>query len=283
MKSAFIKSSALLAAMLLLPALSVAQGVPLNGRIMEGDTRRPVQFAHVQNVSSRLSVFSDTAGFFHIPVRTGDTLVFSAIGFYYSKVVVSDSLLSNAFFNRFSLTPRFYEIEEARIHAFGTYEQFKHRFITLDLSKNQTEMLRRSLQHEALNEAIEADRIAKEKRMLQNGVTLAAVPILTPREKQMLKLKEVMAGENRKNLVYAKYNPGLVKKATGLDKDDEIIAFMAFCNFSDEFILEVSEYDLVVLIVRKYEEFRRLKGMKKPDSKSQMPFNDCLQTLNEYC
>ena len=283
MKPSFLRSVVLLAMTLIPFSLLYSQKFPLHGRIMEGDTRRPVQLAHVQNVSSRQSVFSDTSGYFHIPAKAGDTLVFSAIGYYYSMTVVSDSLLSSTFFNQFKMIPRVYEIEEARIYALGTYEQFKQRFISLDLSKNKTEMLRRNLQREALEEAKEADRIATEKRMLQNGVTLASVPILTPEEKQMLKLKEILVSESRKNRVYAKYNPDIIKKATGIEKDEEVIAFMAFCDFSDEAILNINEYDLIVMIVRKYEEFRHLQENQKPDENSQMPFNSRGSAFDESC
>ncbi len=232
------KTALALAIILMHAGILTGQDTRLHGRIMEGDTRRPVQFAHVQNVSSRQSVFSDTSGFFHIPARAGDTLVFSAVGFYYSTTVVSDSLLSNAFFETFKMAPRIYEIDEARVYAFGTYEQFKQRFISLDLSKNKTEMLRRNLQQEALAAARETDRFEQERKMLEGGgVRLASIPILTPEEKQRLKLKEVMANESQKNRVYKKYNPDIIKKVTGIVEDDEVIAFMIFCNFSDDYIL----------------------------------------------
>lgn len=255
----------------------------LHGRTMEGDTRRPVRFAHIQNVSSRQSVFSDTSGFFHIPARAGDTLVLSAIGYHYNTTVVSDSLLGNAFFNRFKMAPRIYEIEEARVYAFGTYEQFKQRFLDLDLSKNKTEILRRNLQHEALAVARETDRIEKEKRMLQDGVRLASIPILTPEEKQRLKLKEVMTVESQKNKVYERYNPVIIKKVTGIAMDDEVLAFMVFCNFSDDYILNTSEYDLMLAIARKYEEFRRLKETTDPEKGDQMPFNTEESVVEKSC
>jgi hypothetical protein len=284
MKLLFFKTALALVIILLHISTLTGQKSRLHGRIMEGDTRRPVQFAHVQNVSSRQSVFSDTSGFFHIPAKAGDTLVFSAIGYYYSMTVVSDSLLNTAFFGKYKMTPRIYEIEEARVYAFGTYAQFKHSFISLDLSKNKDEILRRNLQQESLTAAREADRIEQEKRSLEGGgVNLLSIPILTPEEKQMLKLKEIMAIESQKNRVYKKYNPDIIKKVTGIINDDEVLAFMAFCSFSDDYILNVSEYDMMVMIARKYEEFRRLKEIMDPDKNSQMPFNFMESTLNKSC
>ena len=246
----------------------------LHGRIMEENTRRPVQLAHVRNVSSRQSAFSDTSGYFHIHAVAGDTLVFSAIGFYYSVAIVSDAWIKAAFFWQFKMVPRIYEIEEARVYAFGTYKQFKQRFISLDLSKNETETLRKNLQQQSLVVAREADRIQQEKKQLEEGgVKLAGVPILTPEEKQMLKLKEMLASENHHNQVYKKYNPDIIKKVTGIKADDKVIEFMVFCNFSDNYILNTTEYDLMVMIARKYEEYRRLREGKGSDKKGLMPLN----------
>jgi hypothetical protein len=241
------------------------------GRIMEGSTRWPVQLAIIQNVSSRISTFSDTSGFFHIRAIAGDTLVFSAMGFYYSVAVVSDSLLNAKSVRQFKMEPLVYKIQEANVYSLGTYEQFKQKFIALDLSKDKTEILRRNLQHQSLTAAREADQIRQQKQSLE-GVKLMSVPILTPEEKHMIMLKEILVKEDHKNRVYKKYNPDIIKKVTGITEDEEVLAFMLFCNFSDDYILNIHEYDLMVMISRKYEEYCRLKEGKGSDEKSQIPF-----------
>lgn len=258
-----------------------AQDVYLKGRLTDAANHLPVAFAHIQNYSIRKATFSDSSGYFIMRVSPGDTLVFSAIGYYYKVAVISDSVVRVRANLNYLLYPRIYDIEEARIFAFRNYDEFRNSFLRLDLSKDKTENLRKDLKEQSTRVALEADRKRKEQESL-NGVKLLSIPILTPEEKQMIKLKELLAEEKRKNEVYNKYNPDLIKKVTGLQHDDEVMEFMKFCNFSDDYILNITEYDLVVVIMKKYEEFIRNKNIKKKNDSSQEPLIDKIQeTL--YC
>ncbi len=246
------------------------QDVYLKGRVTDAFSHKPVAFAHIQNYSIRKATFSDTSGYFIIGVTPGDTLVFSAIGYYYKVAVISDSMVRLRANINYRLYPRIYEIEEARIFAFRNYDEFRNRFLQLDLSQDKTENLRKEIQEQSTRVALEADRKRKEQESL-NGVKLLSIPILTPEEKQMIKLKERLAEEKRKDEVYKKYNPELVKKVTGLQEDEEVMEFMKFCDFKDNFILNINEYDLVVIIMKKYEEFLKSKSSNKKGNSSHKP------------
>ncbi|MBN1415831.1 MAG: hypothetical protein JW973_12075 [Bacteroidales bacterium] len=258
-------------------SLMTGQESGLTGRIMEGDTRWPVQLALVQNVSSRSSAYSDTSGFFRISADFGDTLVFSASGYYYRVLLVNDSLLNAKDILQFRMEPLVYRITEANVYAFSTYEHFKQQFINLDLSKEKTEVLRRNLQQQSLSAAREGDRIWQDKQYLE-GARLASVPILSREEKHRMMLKEVLNRENHKNQVYEKYNPEIIRKITGLTDDNEIIRFMAYCNFSDAYILNTHAYDLMEMIARKYADYRRLKEGKGSDRTGEMPDHHTVHT-----
>lgn len=246
------------------------QDVYLKGRLTDAVSHLPVAFAHIQNYSIRKATFSDTSGYFIIGVKPGDTLVFSAIGYYYKVAVISDSVVRLHANLTYRLYPRIYEIEEARIFAFRNYDEFKNRFLRLDLSHDKAENLRKDIQEQSTRVALEADRKRKEQESL-NGVKLLTIPILTPEEKQMIKLKERLTEEKRKDKVYIKYNPQLIKKVTGLQQDEEVMEFMKFCNFSDDYILNINEYDLVVVIMKKYEEFLKSKNNYKKGNSSHKP------------
>jgi hypothetical protein len=58
---------------------------------------------------------------------------------------------------------------------------------------------------------------------------------------------------------------------------------MAFCSFSDVFILNTNEYDLMVLIARKYEEFLRVKKGMGSDRKDRVPDGNTLYVRDEIC
>jgi hypothetical protein len=252
----------------------------VNGRIMEGDSRWPVYRVLVQNVSLHRWVYSDTSGCFHLAAAAGDTLVFSATGYYHRVETVKDSMLNTPVFRPFKMDPLVYPISEANVFALGSYNQFRQKFISLDLSKDKTENLRRNLQQESVIAACDAYRNMQQKQKIGGGV---GVPILTPQEKERIKLRAILTAENQKKQVYMKYNAGIIKKITGLAADEEILEFMAFCKFSDEFILSTGDYDLMVIIARKYEEFLRAKKGLGSDRKSRLPAGHSLHIQDETC
>jgi hypothetical protein len=252
----------------------------VHGRIMEGESLWPVYRVLVQNVSSHRWVSSDTSGFFHLPAAAGDTLVFSASGYYSRVEIVTDSMLNTPVFRPVKMDPLVYPISEANVFALGTYNQFRQKFISLDLSKDKTENLRRNLQQESVIAARDAYQNMQQKQKIGGGV---GIPILTPHEKEMIKLKEILTAENHKKQVYKKYNTDIIKKITGIATDKEILEFMAFCSFRDEFILTTNEYDLMVIIARKYEEFLRVKKGLGSDSKGRLPAGHLLHIHDEIC
>jgi hypothetical protein len=65
-----------------------------------------------------------------------------------------------------------------------------------------------------------------------------------------------MEKELIKEQVYLKFNPEVIKKLTGLTRDSYILEFMTFCDFSDEYLLEINDYDLADQIGQKFEVYK---------------------------
>jgi predicted choloylglycine hydrolase len=80
--------------------------------------------------------------------------------------------------------------------------------------------------------------------------------ILTRDERERLELARIVEKEKVRDQIYEKYNPAIVKKVTGLVADDEVIEFMLFCDFGDDFLIKVNKYDLMALIESKFRVFK---------------------------
>ena len=231
-----------------------AQSGVLNGLIRDKITGMGVGNALVLNYSTRLSVYSDNNGIFNLEISFGDTVVLSAVGYYYNRLVVNDSLLGVPVPVKFTLTPRAYEITEARIIGLGSYHDFRNSFIELQRPKTKTEILIENLAGISKVEGKEAyDRALATGRLAH---PLPGIPILSPEEKERIALKKIMEKERIKEQVYLKFNPEVIKKVTGLTDDRDILDFITFCDFSDEYLLDISEYDLAAGIVRKFEAYK---------------------------
>jgi hypothetical protein len=55
---------------------------------------------------------------------------------------------------------------------------------------------------------------------------------------------------------YKKYNPKKVQEWTGL-KGTNLDRFMTYCNFSSDFILSATEYEIILLVKKKLQEFKK--------------------------
>jgi hypothetical protein len=216
----------------------------IKGKVIDSGTGKAVEYAYILNYSLHKSIYSNTNGEFYLNARQGDTLVMYGVGYYYLKIIVDDKMLGTQYVTAFELRQQAYELSEARIIGMGTYDDFRQQLL---------------VSHTA---AVEAYEKAKAEQRL-NGITFVSVPILTPEEKERIKLAGIINKEKVRDQIYQKYNPVVVKKITGLSDDDEIIEFMVYCNFPDNYLLGVTEYDLMTRITLKYEMFKRKKQDEK--------------------
>ncbi|HSN50125.1 MAG TPA: hypothetical protein VLR52_02760 [Bacteroidales bacterium] len=255
-----------------LPASRVmltAQPGPLRGRIVDEFTGKSVEYGIVLNYSRHSTLYSSSTGEFFLQANPGDTLVLSAIGYYYRKIIVTDSLLTAAMPVKFVISPRAFEIGEAKIVPLGTYDQFRQNFVNLNKPKTKAEMLTEQITDWSKKAGAEGYEKYQQNRV-HDGVTILSVPIRSPEEKERIALAKIMEKENMRSRIYQKFNPDVIKKVTGITEDHEVIEFMVYCDFDDQYVLDVNEYTLMEQIALRYELFRK---KKRAEQAGQNPVN----------
>jgi len=246
-----------------------AQPGSLRGRIVDEVTGRSVEYGIVLNYSRHATMYSSSTGEFYLQASPGDTLVLSALGYYYRKIIVSDSLLTASMPVTFMISPRAFEIGEAKIVALGTYDEFRQNFVNLNKPKTQTEELTEQIDEWSQKAASEGYQRYQEN-LMRDGGNLISIPIRSRDEKERIALARIMESENVRNRVYQKFNPEVIKKVTGITEDSEIIEFMVFCDFADQYVLDVNDYTLMEQIALRYEQFKR---KKKAEQSGENPVN----------
>lgn len=258
--------------------VSHAQQGTIRGKVQDQNTGKKIEYTSVLNYSLHTRIYSNAEGEFNLKARAGDTLVLYAVGYFYQKIIVKGNMINTKEPVIFALPEQKYEISEVRIIGLGTYDDFRQQFINLDRPETKTEKLAENLAETSRQAALEAYNQAQAEQKL-NGITLLSVPILTPEEKERIALVKIIEKEKIRDQIYQKFNPVVVKKVTGLTDDDEIIEFMVFCDFSDAYLLKVSEYDLMENINRKYELF---KGRKQEEKSMQNQLIDDYRRSNWF-
>jgi hypothetical protein len=229
----------------------------LEGYIIDEKTLGQIPLVHIYNERTHKTGVSDTIGNFRLKVKNGDTLVFSAIGYFLKTIYITDSLLREETV-LIELSPRIYKISEATVYALGTYEQFKQKVLALKLPETKTDKLRKYLRDLSKKTGKEVKYQQEMDKLTQGGV-LFSVPILSPEEKEMIKLKKILEKEKVQKIINEKFNREIVADLTGL-KEEDLTEFIVFCNFSEKFLLETNQYDILVKVLEKLELYKKLKN-----------------------
>ena len=223
-------------------------------KVMDADTAVMLPNCHIINKTQNLGTTSDQYGGFTVTANVGDSIVFSFVGYERLTIAVHDTMYSNNCIVK--LIPTAYELSEVRIGRFSTYEQFKREFLSM--------------------EAQEAIRLAP--LMNQNSIYVPRLPnqgginvpmgnlshpvsllydLWSKEGKQKRYYQSVVKGTANHIIIGNKFNGHIVKKLTGLE-NDELVKFMSFCRFTNEYLLVASEVEIQNAIMRKYGEYMRM-------------------------
>jgi hypothetical protein len=226
--------------------------VRLTGTIINDSTKHTLPYVHLWNESTRKGDICNNKGCFSINARTGDTLVFSALGFYAKIILVTDSMVNTELV--VTLKPQFYEVEEAVVIGYRNYESFKEQFIQLELPKTKADNLREHINIAGTKAAIEADNERINKEVLANpGIRIGLGK--SSGDKTIRRIKELQSLKEKQRIINEKFNRSIVQDVTHLEAD-ELTNFIAYCNFSEEFLYQSNLYDILEKISEQFELYK---------------------------
>ena len=221
------------------------------GRVSDKSTDSPLPFAGIFNKSTGEGTITDTLGIFRMKAHPTDTLKITCLGFIPMKLELSSYNFGHLPMIQAHLNRRVFVLKSVDIKGIS-WRQFKNQVM------NQ----------KAKEEPAKIYTVSKE--MAYNLKTLAqfgkgpvgggSIPLSFPDKKAIQREKvERLEGESLKNdEIKQKYSKKMVERLTGL-KDDELITFEDFCNFSNEFLYRTNEYNLIMAVLSRYDEYRQLK------------------------
>lgn len=125
---------------------STAQVVQFSGIVVTGDSLLPVPFTAVYRQEAKRGTSTDYTGFYSMPVMTGDTIVFSNIGFRPEVFVVPQTVKDGRISLVKQLVRDTLSIPTAFVYPWPTPEQFRAEFLSLNLRDNEAEIGRQNLE-----------------------------------------------------------------------------------------------------------------------------------------
>ena len=106
--------------------------IQLSG-VVRNEYLQPMQFVHILILNKHRGTISDTRGMFSFVVEENDTILFSAVGYKRTGLIIPDTLESFNYPVDILMESDTIEIAEVIILPWKTYEEFKEAFLAVEL------------------------------------------------------------------------------------------------------------------------------------------------------
>jgi hypothetical protein len=202
-------------------------------RVINDSDLEPVSYCNIINKTQNTGTVSDINGDFKISANVNDSIKFRALGYESLTIVLSESMYNYGFIIK--LKPTTYEIEELIIEPI-----VEKPLVT------KWEVYTKPLPNQGgIN--------------IPTGISpISLIYDNFSKEAKQKKYHKKLIYETHDFMIIAeKFNGAMVAQLTGL-KDDELIDFMSFCNFSKDFLLNYSYETIKRSIRKKYQEYIEL-------------------------
>lgn len=218
-----------------------------SGRIVDADTKDAVVKAYVENSSRHLSSETNQTGNFEIYAEPGDTLVFSSLGYYWAKHIVTNE--SNLIFH---LAPQVYEIGTVLKLFPYNYDELTRRVLAM---KPVEDTFKLNLEHEPFQQV--NTHQAGQLNYTIDGALTALYNATNRHARNAVKAAELLNNKENILIINKKFNKAMVKEITNIP-DEYFDRFITFCNFTDDFIVKTSDFQIIMAICFKYDCFTDL-------------------------
>lgn len=237
--------------------LVINEKVVVAGFVFDSETEEALPYVNVYVKKTRKGTITDTTGFFVLFARTGDTLVFSSIAHHKLHFEVNDSIGDIKDPGIVFLKPRIYELMSVDIIALKRYQQFKYDFERLELPDDAYVYAYQNFP-ELPSELAYYSRQGTEGFGLVMHPISALYDIFSKEGRQKRKLAELQEQDIIYEKVHYRFSPQIISRITGTSID-EAEKFINWCDFSNMLIISLTDYELIELIVRQYEKYKKKK------------------------
>src|SRR6056300_2106029 len=212
---------------------------------------------HILNLTQVIGTITDQKGVFEIEAQVNDTLYFSYLGFKPLKIAVTNDMLKFGNF-KFEMTELAFALEEIEVRPY-----LLTGYLDIDVKNAPINTARRYSISGLPNLGYESGG-----NRSSNGLSKALGNLFNPVDflnnmfgknaKQMRKLKLMREDDEIKNLLVSKFDRQVLIQLLGIKRID-IDDILRKCNYSDTFMNEANDLQILEAISKCYEEYRVLQ------------------------
>ena len=235
---------------------SQEQSQTVKGKVQSQTSEAILQNVHVLNLTKVKGTITDKEGEFEINAKLNDTLYFSYIGYKPLKVVVTNDLIRFED-NTIELTELAFALEEIIIKPYQLTG-----YLEIDVKNAPVNTSTRYRIIGLPNLGYEAGRRSR------SGISKVIGAIFNPadflnnlfkrKSAKMDKLRLMREDIEIKNLLSTKFDREVLVQLLGLERAD-IDEILRNCNFSDTFIKQANDLQIMEAINECYDEYKLLE------------------------
>ena len=228
----------------------------IRGKVQSETSNVILQNVHVLNLTKVKGTITNSSGEFEIQAKVNDTLYFSYIGYKPLKIVVTNDLVRFDD-NTIELTELAFALEEVIIKPYQLTG-----YLEIDVKNAPVNTSTRYRIIGLPNLGYEAGRRSR------SGISRVIGAIFNPadflnnlfkkKSIQMDKLRLMREDKEIKNLLATKFDREVLVQLLGVEKND-IDEILRNCNFSDTFIQQANDLQIMEAINECYDEYKLLE------------------------
>tara|TARA_B100001057_G_scaffold462658_1_gene515835 strand:- start:7544 stop:8302 length:759 start_codon:yes stop_codon:yes gene_type:complete len=226
------------------------------GKVQSETSKTTLQNVHVLNLNKVKGSITNKNGDFSIEAKVNDTLYFSYIGYKSLKIVVTNDLIKFDD-NTIELTELAFALEEIIVRPYQLTG-----YLEIDVKNAPVNTSNRYQIVGLPNIGYEAGRRSR------SGLSKIIGSIFNPadflnnlfrkKSSKMEKLRLIREDNEIKNLLSTKFDREVLVQLLGVDKS-EIDEILRNCNFSDNFITQANDLQIMEAINECYDEYKLLE------------------------
>ncbi|HNQ68197.1 MAG TPA: carboxypeptidase-like regulatory domain-containing protein [Bacteroidales bacterium] len=237
--------------------LRIADRVIIAGYVFEESNGLALPYVNVYVKKTRYGTITDTSGYFFLTANISDTIVFSSLGFDKKYVVVSEEDAENSKPLVVFLNTKIYELKSVEIIALKRYKQLEYEITNMKLPDNEYTyaIANFPLRPADIDYYTRSSTPASGLGIVFSPIT-ALYDMFSKEGKEKQKLLELQQKDYLNSIIDSKISTALVMKITGLNQE-ECNVFLNWCDFSSDFLLKLTEYDLISIIAYKFKQYQK--------------------------
>jgi hypothetical protein len=234
--------------------ISTFDVIALKGQIISNDDKSPLAGAHLFNLNTVIGSVTNDEGFFNIQTQANDTLYISYVGYQSIKLKITKDLLKG---NELVI-----ELHE-KTEQFNEVVVKSHKLIgVLEIDAKNVPVDKYSRIH--INGISQTYEVGRLRQNFSSPVDAVFQPIdlvynkLGKNPKQLNKIKKLRDDDALRLMLEDKFNRELMMEYLDMDAQ-ELNDLLNECNYSDYFIVQASDLQLIEAVLLCYENYKAIK------------------------